>query len=437
MRSGLKLPPHMLGNVHGAQRHHRFGFRGDWLYFQDDDGLFRVRGWPQLDAEYRDASAGWHKVDLAKRDQLINQFWYGQRPPDDLIEHHLLVPRDNTFQDVGTGQMFMPWIVPSEGRRHAYGCFHWRQFLATLPDGLGKHATRLRCDFLSALNLFQEVPAAMDLTRHNPMLATALARHWEFPAVGQVDWPAVHQQVRHRRRAIMGWLGYPATDAMANNLERIWIDGTNVAEAIQRSVAIMNDPVFGPALQHLPLVDQAVVDCLANPLTRQWLEPRRLKEIGPRRLCEHVGFLFQPINILLGAGVIDLDAARQLSWCKPDRRSAKWMLPYLKPHPLPAAPAPTASGIERLQSLAEQIREGEEMAQCIGSMPYVLRAACGNVAVYRVTLPVRATVALSSQDQGCWQIEDVRGPHNVAIAPAHLAQIASAFPPEVHSGRWI
>ncbi len=416
-----------------AQRHNRFGFRAGWIYFCDQEGLFRFRGWPQLDAEYRDPSAGWHPIDLASRDRLIDRFWNGQRPPSDLV----LIPNGNTFQEAASGQLCMPWIVPTEGRRHAYGCYHWRQFLATLPVALGKHAARLRCGFFSALELFQQVPAAMDLTRHNPMLAAALARHWEFPAVGRVDWAAVRQQVRHRRRDITGWLGYPATDAMANNLERIWIDGTNVAEAIQRGVAVLNDPVFGPALQHLPLVNQAVVDCLANPLTRQWLEPRRLKEIGPRRLCEHIGFLFEPINILLGAGVIDLDAARQLSRCTPDRRSAKWMLPYLMSHSLPGAPAPTASGIERLQSLAEQIREGEEMAQCIGSMPYVLRAACGHVAIYRVTAPVRATVALSSQDQEGWQIEDVRGPHNVAIAPAHLAQIANAFPPEVQFDRWI
>jgi len=202
-------------------------------------------------------------------------------------------------------QLCMPWILARPERRFVYSIFHWRQLSATLPGPLAKHVARLRCDLFSAVELYQQAPAALDLTRYNPILATALARHWEFPAVGRVDWDSVRQQLRNRRRDILHWLGYPASECTVNALERVAIAGKDVVPVIQRSLAVLNGPFFEPALKHVQLIDEGVIDCLANPLTRQWLDPRRLKQTGPQ-LRRYVGFLFEPINILLAAGVIDL-----------------------------------------------------------------------------------------------------------------------------------
>ena len=369
---------------------------------------------------------------VSLRDNMVGRFCTDHRPHTGLA----LIPDGASFRDADTGQMYLPCVASNDERCSVFGSYHWRQFLKTLPDALVTHAHRLRCDFFSTLELFQQVPAAMDLTQHNPVLATALARHWEFPAVGRVDWEAVRRQVRNRRCDIVGWLGFPATEATVNALERIIIGSSDVAATIQRSLAVLNDPVFGPALTHVPLPAEMVVDCLANPLTRHWLDPRRLKKAGPR-LFEHVLFLFDPINSLLAAGMIDVHAARMLSMGQPEERSSKWILPYLKPHVLPDAPAANSWGIERLSSLPEQICEGEEMGHCVGSMLYLLRAADGDVAIYRVTSPVRATLALVNCQQGYWQIEDLKGPHNSEISLEHLAEIAHAFPAEVEFDRWI
>lgn len=410
----------------------RFGFREGRLYFRSGKVLFRFRGWPQLEAEYLHAGKEWHSMGVSLRDNMVGRFCTVHRPHTGLA----LMPDGASFRDADTGQMYLPWVASNDERRSVFGSYHWRQFLKTLPDAFATHAQRLRCDFFSALELFQQVPAAMDLTQHNPMLAAALARHWEFPAVGRVDWDAVRLQVRNRRRDIIGWLGFPAAEATVNALERVTILDSNVAAIIQRSLAVLNDPLFGPPLTHVPLTDETVINCLSSPLTKRWLDPRRLKKAGPK-LYDYVISLFEPINILLEAGALDLESARRLSWGKPDQLTSKWILPYLKPHVLPDAPAPTSWGIERLNSLPEQICEGEEMGHCVGSMLYLLRAADGDVAVYRVTWPVRATLALTNCKQGYWQIEDLKGPHNAEISLEDLAEIAHAFPPEVEFDRWI
>jgi len=411
----------------------RFGFRNGWLYLVNKRGLFRFQGWPRFKAESSNEQGDWTAIDVALRDKVVRQFFQDYRTA---IENLNLTPGSNGFQDADTGQLYLPWIVGDDEKCWVFGVFHWRQFLKALPAHLATCTSRLKCDLFSALELFMQVPAAMDLTQHSPVLATALARHWEFPAVGRVDWEAVREQVRHRRRDIIDWLGFPATESTVNGLERISVGGPHAAALIQRGLGILNDPVLAPALTHVPLTEPMVIECLANPLTRQWLDSRRLRKAGPR-LFDYVMALFEPINSLLAAKVIDVEAARRISWTSPDQRTSRWILPHLKPYLMPDAPAPVSIGIERLQSLAELICEGEEMSHCVGSMHYLLRAVNGEVAIYRVTSPVRATLALSNKGQGYWTIEDIKGPHNAEISLEDLSQIAHQFPPEVEFDRWI
>jgi hypothetical protein len=425
----------MRTNFHLA-RLPRFGFRDGWLYFRNHVGLYRFRGWPQLHAEYLQGPSSWHQIDVTLRDHLSGEFWCNRPKGTDKDELRALVPDGDTFREADSGQICLPGFLDAHERHLVYGYYHWRQFLAAIPEPFVRAATLLACDFFSALELFQQAPVARDLTQHNRMLATALARHWEFPAVGRVDWDTVRQLLRTRRRNIIGWLGYPSTEANVNALERSPIIASNIARAMQRSLALFNDPIFGPALGNLLFIDETGIDCLTNPLTRQWLDSRHLKKAVPR-IFECVFSLFEPINRLLAAGIIDAHAARLLSRRKPDRRSIKWIVPYLKPRALPDAPVPTSFGIERLNSLAEQVAEGEEMGHCVGSMDYLLSAVNGDVAIYRVTSPVRATLALTKCKQGYWEIGALRGPHNAEISVKHLAEIARAFPPQVNFDRCI
>ena len=423
----------MQKNSSLAPRIPRFGFRNGWLYLANKNGLFRFQGWPRLNAEHFNEQGAWIAIDVALRDKVVRQFYPDYRTA---IENLNLLPGSNAFQDADTGQVYLPWIVGDDEKCWVFGVFHWRQFLKTLPARLATCASRLKCDLFSALELFMQVPAAMDLIQHSPVLATALARHWEFPAVGRVDWDAVRQQVSHRRREIIVWLGFPATESTVNGLERISVGGPHAARLIQRGLGILNDPVFASALTHVPRTNAIVIECLANPLTRQWLDSRRLKKAGPR-LFDYVLALFEPINSLLAANLIDVEAARRISWANPDQRASRWLLPHLKPHVLPDAPTPASTGIERLQSLAELIYEGEEMSHCVGSMHYLLRAVDGAVAIYRITSPVRATLSLANCGQGYWEIEEIQGPHNAEISLEDLTEIAHAFSPEVDFDRWI
>ena len=53
----------------------RFGFRDGWLYFRRKKGLFRFRGWPRLEAEYRSAGEEWCKMDVVQRDKLVGEIF--------------------------------------------------------------------------------------------------------------------------------------------------------------------------------------------------------------------------------------------------------------------------------------------------------------------------------------------------------------------------
>lgn len=335
-----------------------------------------------------------------------------------------LVPGNGTIWETGTGQGCLPWAVLPMDRREVFGDWHWLQFCSTLPPVVREPAQALGDDLFSALELFLEVPAAMDLVKRDRVLALALSRHWEFPAVGCVDWEAVRQNVCRRRRDIISWLGYPARESTVKALQRVRVEGFDCAIKIQRALAVLSDPDYGPALAHIAHIDQFMINRLSNPLTRQWIDLVWLKKTGARiaRWCmSH----WEEINDLFAAGIIEVSEARQLSKRNLSHRS---ILPYLKTYTFTPAPVPAFSGIEHLDRAEALIREGEEMCHCAGSMFYQTQSSDGVVALYRVLSPVRATLALRRGTVGVWEFDSIKGPHNANLAPKEIEQIARAFP---------
>ena len=412
----------------GFVRRKRFGFRAGWLYFCTSSRLYRFRGLPHFIAECRGAGGTWQPLDVRHRDALL---WPMRCCCEWRLPGHFY-PDGPFFRETETGQTCWPWAIKPEERPKIYDLRQWFRFFATMPDRMVRLLKAFSCDLFSALELVSQAPAALDLALHDRVLAAALARHWEFPAVGQVDWDAVRRHVCKRRRDILGWLGYRASESLANALRRLDIDGLDVARQIQRALTVLDDSFYGPVCTQLGQIDSSTIDVLMNPLTREWLEPCVLRKTG-YRLDDCVWSVFRPINRLLSAGVIDRDAARQLSRASPHHRTFRWILPYLRSPTLPVAPVLASFGIEHLDTVAALIDEGETMGHCVGSVYCVTEALVGTKAFYRITSPVRATLALHHQGKGWWELDELEGPRNTPIPSKYEAEIARSFPPNV---RW-
>ncbi len=427
----------MLKNVTHAVAHPRFGFRDGWLYYSDDEELFRFRVWPEVIAERRQAKNDWQSIRCAFRDLLVAGFW-----GDSYVFRNgiIFIPHGNAFYERSTGQVCMAWVMENPERRFAYGCHHWRQLLAMLPVSLLRCAGRLECDFFSAVELFVQAPAAMDLVEHNPLLATALARHWEFPGVRCKNWPEVRQQIGRRRRDILGWLGFSPEQSTLNALERLLKPARTscAGMAIKRILTFLSDPVLGPILKRAGGELATLIIFLTHPMTAQWFDPRCLKQ--SKRVMNRMlhGHLWK-INEFLDAKFIDIETAKTLQWCKPSRAPMEWLRPYLKELVFPPAPVPGTDKIEYIATPEKLMMEGDEMLNCLGAIKCVRAAMGGRIAFYRVMAPVRATLAIFNGPMGDEekQILDIKGPRNVEIPLEHIKQIAKIFPPGINFEKWI
>jgi hypothetical protein len=408
------------------------GFRDGRLYFRNRLGLFRVQGWPRLIAEKRSKGNLWSPLESRSREQLFQDNTFDVRvDPAGMLsgagEEQLHYDED---------QSLMPWAQSLWQLEAAISKRHWRRFLQTIPERVRRAASRLKCDFFSALELMIEAPDAMDLAERGPVLATALARHWEFPAVGCIDWAKVREKVRGRRRHIVAWLGYPESEVLVRGLERVLVGSIDAAHSIRAGLLAIADPFSRTVLAHVPEISAWELGFASDPWTRSWLDPKLSEKMG-HGLSEAIHRLFYPINRLLDAGLIELPDAERLSRLSPRRASPRTFLPYLKSDALAGGPSPVAAGVYRLDSLHALLAEGEEMGHCVGSMPYFLRAVIDGYAIYSVSWPVRATLALSRRDEQSWDVDELTGKCNAEVGLSDAQQIAAAFAITIDLRDWI
>lgn len=437
----------------------RHGFRKGWLYFRDSSRrLYRFRVTKEFTAEIRETGHGWRRIDEAERKSIEPSFWNGASRY--FLDNAALLLFRSSFIERKTSQLCMPWVAPVSTRRAIRAAEQWERFKQSWPAPLLIAVRQVGSNVFRSLELFLQVPAAIDLAGTNPRLAEALSFHWEFPAVGRVDWNAVREIVQQRRRAILGWLGFPATDAAVNLVERM-AECEN-ARQLQDFMSVLTSPPYGPALSRTSgWIDSRVIELLITPQTRDWLDPQQIKagprwayssKWPPRHSSQQEAASFMDrvrfIKELLAIGAIDSAGARSLAARRRDHRSAMALLPLLRPHTLPNAPVPVTASVQRLDSLQTIIAEGDVMQHCVGEGQYRLMGAIrGFSAYYRVDFPVRATLALT-QDFGLsdswrvepsvrWSIEELHGYQNSKISLRDALTIFAAFPTVTGLDQWI
>ena len=123
------------------------------------------------------------------------------------------------------GQMALPGVTSRE-ERYAKEQYHYQAarcvFVHSLPREVREELRRYAERKWHLLNLFARCPGALDLSRSNPGLAYALASNWAFhkPAVAR-PIRAARSLVHKKQKAILEWLGFPATEPARRILAKI------------------------------------------------------------------------------------------------------------------------------------------------------------------------------------------------------------------------
>jgi len=412
----------------------RVGFRDGWLYIVEGGRLARVHAWPGFEVEERGDRGTWEPRDLAFRDRLYEAVWPCLWRWWNPVKFQF---SRGTWWQFGNRQQCFPWAMGECERVQTWMRYCRERFDAAVPPEIGR---RLRwgllmpipCDWLSCLSLARSAPQILDLRAHDPLLAVALARHWEFPGVGREDWTGLKQRAGFRRRELLEWLGYRGSEPTVNALRRHRIRNvrkTQVARCVREFFEVIQDPFYGPELLRLQETQNELVSSLVNPAVRRWLDAERLRDIlrANRRSSVLAAREIDEVGELIECELAEPSLAFLHERRRYLAKNADWSLDIFKDRPFPCWPTPIAAGIEPITSVKELIHEGREMGHCVGRSGYILAALRGELAAYRVLTPVRATLTLERLDTG-WRVSELKGSRNTEVNIEHRVQIARAFP---------
>ena len=267
-------------------------------------------------------------------------------------------------------------------------------------------------------------PAALDLCVSNPALAFMVASAWHFrnPGAGPAGEPIPALLPYRKQRSILGWLGFPGTEAARHIVRKI----THPAMSLEWLLALrerLRVAEIAKRLAHVQRINAAILRMTAESSILH-VSPRLLQEIAggsdadplvqPDTLADTLQMWRQvrparPLPLFHSADRVH-DAHEELM-ALVDRR----LRPAFRATTLPPPPFPGTSIITPLASVSELRREGRRQHNCVGS--YAVRVARGNYAVYRVLAPERCTLGLIRRGRtGHWRIDQLKGPSNAAVS---------------------
>ncbi|OGV67092.1 MAG: hypothetical protein A2498_01770 [Lentisphaerae bacterium RIFOXYC12_FULL_60_16] len=334
--------------------------------------------------------------------------------------------------------------------------------LVTLVDPFASHQWAL-------LTLMASHPPAIDLARSNPILAYCLANNDIFRNVnpGIAAEQAVWYSNR-KQRAILKWLGFPDTESMVRTMRKIQPEAVDPMSLRSLRIALSTDPSLSRRLAHLPCINRTMFGLLVNNRLRLLVSPKLMTrlaestdepmaELPSDRLIEALRLYtmlamthpIQPFDSLdqIDRFLNDLDVeyqARQQRRLEEEQlqqqRRAEYIaeqhrrgvparrLRRLKPiatdeTPFPPPPIPGTPDIIPLCRPVDLTTEGIEQKNCVGCFISMVQA--GNVYIYRVLAPERATLSISRCPDGSWRRNQLRGTRNKPIHKATITAVES------------
>ena len=337
-------------------------------------------------------------------------------------------------------------------------------FRRELPGHLVKVVEPFGSHQWALLALLHEQPRSLDLALGNPVLAYCLANNDEFReteagvAAVQAGWYSHRKQ-----RAILQWLGFPGSEAMARLLRKIPPEEASPSILRRLGHAVGANKQVLELLAHLKVVNAGVLELVTTLQLLELVTPKLLKEVAqqPDELPgARASDILRSGLALLGA--IDRQAPirpftrlRQVQAFQEQADAA--YLDYLRrkqeqaeaerlenlrrkeearrerqrrvevaqrqrkrelerrSHRFPTPPMPGTPDIVPLASEEEMRAEGAEQSNCVAT--YVPQVMGGFLYCYRILRPERATLSIVRGPDGCWRRLELRARNNRPVKP--------------------
>ena len=394
-----------------------------------------MRPWPDPHSWVRTARKGWH----ADRSNADAFFCMNLRPTD--FRPAPEPPTPKTLDELECAE-----ALPREEQmerlelenRVEWGM--WRQshlsseFFSLIPVPVREILLQYRKRRWHLLNLLARCPGADDLHTANPALCFALASNWAFhkPAVTR-PMRAARSLVRKKQRAILDWLGYPATESVRKIFAKIDSQALEVGALLYLRQSLADSDRL-KLLGHLPTLNADTLRLINSEWSFARIHPRVLFDAAAsdeppdtqpvyEMLRDTLRMQQQLQNVRVPNVFSSLQHLRdihdEISAAHNARfHEAPYYMNELPVCPFPPPPFMGTDAIIPLTSERELFTEGRDMHHCVGS--YACDVASGKCYIYKITAPVRATIQISRRANS-WKIQQAKLACNNPV-PTEIAQ---------------
>ena len=382
--------------------------------------------WGHREPRQRNHIDGCHPAGRYERDSYEKEaFAEGKSFEEFFLESPC--PLDYDLNDEVGSEAWQRWMRWDYARKKNEGV--QADYLSPIPDEILTVVSRFSNRHWHLLNLVGRCAGAFDLVRSTPALALGLASPWVFRK-NPPSHPlrSARSLLGKRQTDIAAWLGFPDAWSTVKILRKLPPEECTVLNLLH-----LRD-LFGTqlkTLRHLPCLNGSIIRIMSGETDRYRACPGFLQEITSQsglldwtvRLLRYTLWLRDKLE---DSRIITLRSYKHLTRAHDHfvDRLGRTDLRIIDPPPYPPPPLmPFGPHLELvpLQTEVELLEEGRTQLNCVGD--YAPRVRHGNMYIYRLLTPERATVAVSIGNSRRWQLHGIQSYQNSEVQPETFSAV--------------
>lgn len=277
---------------------------------------------------------------------------------------------------------------------------------------------------------FARCEAAGEIMMSSPATAYMLANLPVFRKGVKRRWETVRRLAGKQRREILGYLGWPASEAMAKIVAKIPFESCRKKTLLRLRAVVTRSPEVIKPLSHIRSFNDMNLEMICRRRYKArsgWrlidevgqMSPERYPDAAPRlfedtvRMEELLGLPATPIKSVEHLGKRHERAVKVLNNCDitGEGRGGEF-----SPPPVPALPISKDFEIYPVDDPVKLCKEGMEQQNCVSSYSGEIIRAGGALYVYSLRKPERATVMIERRfGTNGYAIREIKGSCNSEV----------------------
>lgn len=258
-------------------------------------------------------------------------------------------------------------------------------------------------------------PESLEMLASNPALAYSLASCWTFTnRPSKEGTRQIRSLIQKRRRTICQVLGFP--ESAESILRKIPASACSISWLLTLK-ELLKDSDWQKMMRHLPCLNPNVLTFLGYQSFRQRITSTLLQELARIQSDSITGQMRDLLRMERQLGSRSRErfqSIQQIQNCH-DQWSEKINRNEMKPfYEFPPPPIQGNKEIIPLHSTECLIEEGRLQANCVRSYPG--NVATGSIYFYKILNPERATLSITRNAIGRWQLKEISGYANAPVS---------------------